>query len=97
MTTIKNTQSLSAEEIFDLLKKEFSDYVDAALNANMSIEFAHVADIINLTFPEVIEGIAFSLTVSDESIEVTDYTADNDYNTELLEQHLMEFLQQKAG
>lgn len=97
MTTIKNTQSLSAEEIFDLLKKEFSDYVDAALNANMSIEFAHVADIINLTFPEVIEGIAFSLTVSDESIKVTDYTADNDYNTELLEQHLMEFLQQKAG
>ena len=97
MKAIKNIQPLSAPVLFDLLKKEFAGYVNENLDSNLSIEYAHVADIINIMFPEVIEGIVFSLTVSEDSIEVADYATDNDYNTELLEHQLVEFLTLKAG
>ena len=97
MTSIKNIQPLSAEALFDQLKKEFAGYVNATLDSNLNIEYAHVADIINIMFPEIIEGIVFSLTVSEDAIEVTDNATEDDYNTELLEQHLVEFLTMKAG
>jgi len=97
MTTIKNVQPLSPEAVFDLLKIEFSEYVNQALRSNLSVEFAHVADIINISFPEVIEGTVFTLTVSDDSIEVSKNENEGDYNTDLLEQHLNEFLTVKAG
>ncbi|MGZ3872083.1 MAG: hypothetical protein ACXVJD_04160 [Mucilaginibacter sp.] len=97
MTTIKNIQPLSPEAVFDLLKKEFSDYVNAALDSNLSIEYAHVYDVINIMFPEIIEGMVFTLTVSDDAIEVAESATGNDYNTELLEKHLIEFLTLKAG
>lgn len=97
MTTIKNIQPLSPEAVFDLLKKEFSDYVNTALDSNLSIEYAHVYDVINIMFPEIIEGMVFTLTVSDDAIEVAESATGSDYNTELLEKHLIEFLTLKAG
>jgi len=97
MSVIKNVQPLSAESLFDLLKKELSDYINAALDANLSIDYAHVADVINISFPEIIEGNVFTLIVSDEEIEIVNHAGEADYNTALLEQHLTEFLAQKAG
>lgn len=97
MTAIKNIQPLSPEAVFDLLKVEFSEYVNNALGSNLTVEYAHVADIVNISFPEVIEGTVFTLTVSDDSIEVSKNETEGDYNTDLLEQHLNEFLSIKAG
>ncbi|CAM4385714.1 hypothetical protein SAMN06265348_11427 [Pedobacter westerhofensis] len=97
MTAIKNIQPLSPEAVFDLLKVEFSEYVNNALGSNLSVEFAHVADIVNISFPEVIEGTVFTLTVSDDSIEVSKNETEGDYNTDLLEEQLNEFLAVKAG
>jgi hypothetical protein len=96
MATIKNIQPLSAEALFDLLKKEFTAYLNTALGANMSVDYAHVSDIINIHFPEITEGIVFSLTVSDDDIELSRGEIEEDYNTELLEQHLINFLTLKA-
>jgi hypothetical protein len=97
MTAIKNIQPLSPEAVFDLLKVEFSEYVNNALGSNLSVEYAHVADIINISFPEVIEGTVFTLTVSDDDIEISKNETEGDYNTDLLEQQLNEFLSVKAG
>jgi len=97
MTAIKNIQPLSPEAVFDLLKVEFSDYVNNALGSNLSVEYAHVADIVNISFPEVIEGTVFTLTVSDDSIEISKNDTEGDYNTDLLEEQLNEFLTVKAG
>jgi hypothetical protein len=97
MTAIKNIQPLSPEAVFDLLKVEFSEYVNNALGSNLSVEYAHVADIVNISFPEVIEGTVFTLTVSDDSIEISKNETEGDYNTDLLEEQLNEFLTVKAG
>jgi hypothetical protein len=96
MTTIKNIQPLSAETLFDILKKEFTNYLNTALGANMSVEYAHVSDIINIHFPEITEGIVFSLTVSDDEILIEQGEIEEDYNTELLQEHLINFLTLKA-
>jgi len=97
MTAIKNVQPLSPEAVFDLLKVEFSEYVNQALGSNLSVEYAHVADIVNISFPEVIEGTVFSLIVAEDGIEISKNETEGDYNTDLLEQHLNEFLTAKAG
>lgn len=44
MTTIKNIKPLTAEELFDLLKKEFADYMNSKLDSNLTIDYAHVYD-----------------------------------------------------
>lgn len=97
MTSIKNVQPLSPEALFDILKTEFPAYVNELLGSNLTVEFAHVSDIINISFPEIIEGNAFTLTVGDDNIEVTDHTTEGTYNTELLKQHLTEFTTLKAN
>ena len=97
MTPIKNVKPLSAEALFDLLKKEFADYINGRLNSNLTIEYGHVYDVINVLFPEVIEGNAFTITVSDEEITLINNATTSDYNTELLEQNLNDFLAEKAG
>lgn len=97
MTPIKNVQPLSPESLFDLLKKEFSTYINGVLDSNLSIDYAHVSDVINILFPEIIEGNVFTLMVSDDTIEIINNASEGDYNTELLEQHLTEFLVLKAG
>lgn len=97
MIAIDNVQPLSPESLFDLLKTEFPAYVNEQLGSNLAVEFVHVADIVNISFPEVIDGNAYTITVGDNSLELTDHTIGGTYNTELLEQHLMEFLTFKAG
>lgn len=97
MTSIDNLQPLSPQALFDLLKTEFPGYINEWLGSNLTIEFAHVFDVINITFPEIMEGNAYTLSVSDNNIEITDHTIEGTYNTELLEKHLIEFLILKAS
>jgi hypothetical protein len=97
MTTIKNVKPLSAEKLFDLLKTEFADYINAKLGSNLAIDYAHVSDVINVLFPEVIEGPALTITVSDDGLTVTNHASEADYNTELLEENLVAFLEAQAG
>ena len=97
MISIKKVQPLSAESLFDQLKTEFPAYVNEQIGSNLAVEFAHVSDIVNISFPEVIEGNAYTITVGEHSLEITDHTTEGTYNTELLEQHLLEFLTIKAG
>lgn len=97
MIAIDNVQPLSPESLFELLKTEFPAYVNEQLGSNLAVEFAHVADIVNIGFPEIIDGNAYTITVGENSLQLTDHTTDGTYNTELLEQHLTEFLTLKAG
>jgi hypothetical protein len=97
MTTIKNVKPLSAEKLFDLLKTEFADYINGKLDSNLAIEYAHVYDVINVMFPEVIEGPALTVVVTDDELIVTVHATDSDYNTDLLEEHLLGFLETQAG
>lgn len=97
MTPIKNIQPLSAEALFDLLKKDFADYINSKLDSSLSIEYAHVYNVINVSFPEVIEGTAFSIIVSDDEITVSENDQNGEYNSELLQQHLIDFLTIQAG
>ena len=92
MATIKNIKPLSAEKLFDLLKTEFADYINEKLSSNMAIEYAHVYDVINVLFPEVIEGPALTITVTDDELTVTVQSTDSGYNTDLLKEHLTGFL-----
>lgn len=97
MKPINNIKPLSAETLFDLLKKDFADYVNDKLDSSLSIDYAHVYDVINVSFPEVIEGTAFSIIVSDDEITVSENNTNSEYNSELLQQHLIDFLSIKAG
>ena len=97
MATIKNIKPLSAEKLFDLLKTEFANYINEKLGSNLAIDYAHVYDVINVMFPEVIEGPALTITVTDDELTVTVHAADSDYNTDLLEEHLIGFLEVQAG
>jgi hypothetical protein len=97
MTTIKNVKPLSAEKLFDLLKTQFGTYIDAKLDTNLAIEYAHVYDVINISFPEIIEGTVFTLIVNDNEVELSNNGEKTEYNTELLEQHLLEFLNEQCS
>ena len=97
MATIKNVQPLSAEKLFDLLKTGFADYINGKLGSNLAIDYAHVYDEINVLFPEVIEGPALNITVTDEELTVTLLATETDYNTALLEENLIAFLTEQAG
>lgn len=97
MATIKNIQPLSAEKVFDLLKTEFADYINDKLDSNLSIEYAHVYDVINISFPEVIQGPALTITVTEDELTVEVQATESDYNIELLEEQLIAFLTEKAG
>lgn len=97
MAAIKNVKPLSAEKLFDLLKTEFADYINEKLGSNLAIDYAHVYDVINVLFPEVIEGPALTITVTDDVLIVTVHATDSDYNTDLLEEHLIRFLELKAS
>jgi hypothetical protein len=97
MATIKNVKPLSAVRLFDLLKTEFAEYINSKLASNLAIEYAHVFDEINVSFPEVIEGPALNIAVSDEELTVTLLATEGDYNADLLEEHLIGFLEQQAS
>ena len=97
MTLIKNIQPFSAEKLFDLLKTDFADYINSKLGSNLAIEYAHVYDEINVIFPEVIEGPALNIKVTEDGLEVTVIAVSSDYNTELLEESLIAFLEDQTG
>jgi hypothetical protein len=97
MATIKNVKPLSAEKLFDLLKTEFADYINGKLGSNLAIDYAHVYDVINVLFPEVIEGPALTIIVTGDALSVTVHDTDSDYNTDLLEEHLIGFLELQAS
>jgi len=97
MSTIKNVKPLNAEKLFDLLKTEFADYINERLGSNLAIEYAHVYDVINVLFPEVIEGPALTITVTDDELTVSVQATGSDYNTALLEEHLISFLTLQAS
>ena len=97
MAVVKNVQALSAEKLFDLLKTDFADHINSKLGSNLAIEYAHVFDEINISFPEVIEGPAFNIVVTDVELTVSLLATEGDYNAELLEEHLIGFLEQKAS
>ena len=97
MTIIKNVRPLSAEKLFDLLKTAFGNYINAKLDANLAIEYAHVYDVINISFPEIIEGPVFTLIINEDEIEVSNNGAGTEYNTELLEHHLSSFLNEQCS
>ncbi len=96
MTTIKNIKSVNAEELYHLLKKEFANYVDAKIDSGLSIDFAHVYDLINISFPEVKEGIAFTLIISKEEIIVKKNEEDFDFDLNLLREQLVNFLKENC-
>lgn len=96
MTTIKNIKPLSAEELFDLLKKEFATYVDAKIDSGLTIDYAHVYDIINISFPEVKAGIAFTITVAEDDIVIEKNGENADNDLDLLVGHLVDFLKEKC-
>ena len=83
--------------MFDLLKTEFADYINEKLGSNLAIEYAHVYDVINVLFPEAIEGTALSITVTDGELTISVQATGSDYNTELLEEHLISFLTLQAS
>ncbi|MBD1393026.1 hypothetical protein [Mucilaginibacter glaciei] len=97
MKTIANVQPVSAEKLFDLLKKEFPDYINSKLDSSLAIDFAHVYDVINILFPEVIEGVALTVTVTDDAISVSDNAVEHVYNTELLEEQLVNFITEQCS
>ncbi|MEO5910230.1 MAG: hypothetical protein ABIP95_05040 [Pelobium sp.] len=96
MTTINNVKPTTAEELFDLLKKEFATYVDEKIDSALDIEYAHVSDIINISFPEVREGLAFTLIVTEQEITVETSAESSDYDLTLLHEHLINFLTEKC-
>jgi len=79
------------------LKTEFADYINAKLGSNLAIEYAHVYDVINVSFPEVIEGPALTITVTDDDLTVSVMATESDYNTDLLEEHILGFLEVQAS
>jgi hypothetical protein len=53
--------------------------------------------VINISFPEIIEGTVFTLIVKENEIELSNNGENTEYNTELLEQHLLDFLNEKSS
>ena len=97
MTSINNVQPVSAEELFHILKSDFANEINNKLDSSLSIEYAHVYDVINVYFPEIIEGTVFTITVNPNEIVLSNNGDNSEYNTELLEQHLHEFLHEKCS
>ena len=92
MSTIKNVHPVNAEALFQILKSDFANEVNLKLDSSLSIEYAHVYDVINIYFPEIISGTVFTVTVNDDEIEISNNGDESEYNTDLLEQHLYDFL-----
>lgn len=97
MTSIKNIQPLSAEKIFDLLKKEFPAYINGNLDSELAIEFAHVYDVINILFTEVMPDSPMTITVNEQEITVTSNEKNENYDSDLLAQQLIDFIKLKAA
>jgi hypothetical protein len=51
--------------------------------------------VINISFPEIIEGTVLTLIVNDKEVELSNNGEATEYNTDMLEQHLLEFLKEQ--
>lgn len=97
MAIIKNVHPVTAETLFHILKSEFTNEINLKLNSNLTIDYAHVYDVINVSFPEIIEGTAFTITINENDIEMSNNGGNTDYHTDLLEEHLYNFLLEKCS
>ncbi|WP_428331561.1 hypothetical protein [Mucilaginibacter sp.] len=97
MTTIKNVHPLSPEELYHILKNDFTDEINSKLSSSLSVEFAHVYNVINVSFPEIIEGTVFTIIVNENEIELSNNGDNSEYNTDLLDQQLIAFLNEKSS
>jgi len=95
--SVPNVKSIIAANLFNVLKKAFANYINYQLDSNLEIGYAHVYDTVNVYFPEVIKGIAFTIIVTEHELNVVDDTKGSSYNTALLEQHLINFLTEIAA
>jgi len=93
MTTIRNIRTVTAESLFGILKTEFATFVNQKLDSEVNVEFAHVDDIINVSFPEIIPGITFYMTVSREDIHLASNGDNHLENSIVLEKQLVDFLE----
>jgi hypothetical protein len=64
------------------------------MDLGLTIDYALVYDVINVSFPEVVTGIAF--TISNDEITTKKNEENFDDNVELLETHLIDFLKEKC-
>jgi hypothetical protein len=92
-TKIKNIRMVSAEDLFATLKTDFADYLNKKLDAAVAVEFAHVFDIIDISFPEIIAGVAFHIVVSEKEIILSTDNTIPANNSEALEKQLTDFLE----
>ena len=97
MIPIKNVHPLSPEAIFDILKKEFADKINNKLHSNLSIDYAHVYDVINISFPEIADDTVFTITVTNDEVTLSNNGHSTEHNTELLETNLVDFLIEKCS
>lgn len=97
METINNVRPLSSEKLFDLLKKEFAEYINEKLGSNISVDYARVFDVINVIFPEVAGGFSLTVTITDPELIITANASSTAYDTDLLQEHLVRFLELHAG
>ena len=93
MTTIQNIRTVTAESLFGTLKREFATFVNQKLDSEVNVEFAHIDDIINVSFPEIIPGIAFYITISREAIHLASNGDNQLENSIILEKQLVDFLE----
>lgn len=92
ITKIKNITTFTAEDLFGILKTDFADYLNEKLDAAVTVDFAHVYDIIDVSFPEIIDGVAFFITVSEDEITVSANNNTPANNSDVLEKQLTDFL-----
>ncbi len=96
MKTFKNVQSLSAEELYHILQSDFGDAVNSKLDSSLNIEYAHVYDVINIHFPDIKDTV-FTIRVNEDEIELSNNGLNTEYNTDLLEQQITDFLNEKCS
>ncbi|GGI29187.1 hypothetical protein [Pedobacter mendelii] len=92
-TEIKNIRLVSAEDLFETLKINFADYLNKKLDSEVMVEFARVYDIIDVSFPEIIVGIAFHIVVSEKEIILSTDNTIPANNSQVLEKQLTDFLE----
>src|SRR5476651_2250790 len=96
MTRIKNVRPVGAEALFQILKSDFVNEVNLKLHSSLTIEYAHVYNVINVYFLEIIVGTVFTITVYESEIELSHNGDNNEYITVLLQKQLYDFLLENA-
>ena len=96
-TEIENIRMVTAEDLSATLKTDFAVYLNKKLDAAVAVEFARVYDIIDVSFPEIIVGVAFHIVVSEKEIILSTDNTIPANNSEALEKQLTDFLELKLN